>query len=538
MAIVTRSSFDLQGSLNFELAIFAWLSCSVIALYLFFNRQRYPDAPVLRVSTKPGPLGALDDTATSVTDMMKLLEVGWQRYSKKGINYLLNVPKEKLYIVAPKYFEEIRRAPDSHVSNLAANNELMQLGHTLHRRLMWDQYHFELPIRKSLTQSLGPKLPDIVEEAKLSLVEYIGDCTDWKPLLMSRLSFDIITRTANRLLFGTHLARDSEFQELSINYTEVMFGGANMIRNYPEILKPLVMWWKTDIYKAQAIARRHLIPILNQRIAEEDRYVSNGQQDEWQKIKPDDTIQWVLDVTPREERRADRLVYRMLHINIAAVHTSSTTFLSSFLCLAMMPDVQRELREEITEVFRREGGWSKQTLTHLAKLDSFISESLRLCVMSALKMGRVTVKDWQFSDGTKVPKGVKIFCNHLPLVLDNDYINHANDFDPWRMYKKRQEQGQANQHQFVMTSQTNLTFGHGKHACPGRFFAANELKTLMALMLMVYEFRVINLDGGLEEIIRGFWYNMDRITPQHAKVEFKDRSKEIDNDLKHHFALF
>lgn len=373
---------------------------------------------------------------------------------------------------------------------------------------------------------------------------------------MSRLSFDVITRTANRLLFGTNLARDPEFQELSIDYTEIMFGGANAIRNYPEILKPLVMWWKTHIYKAQAIAKKHLLPILKERIAEEDRYIANGKQDEWQKIKTDDTIQWVLDVTPREERRAYRLVYRMLHINIAAVHTSSTTFLSSFLCLAMMPDVQRELREEIADVFRREGGWSKQTLTHLAKLDSFISESLRLCVMSAckqaqcmkkgdyvtnratvVKMGRVTVKDWQFSDGTKVPKGVKIFCNHLPLVLDNDYVNHPNDFDPWRMYKKRQEEGQANQHQLVMTSQTNLTFGHGKHACPGRFFAANELKTLMALMLMVYDFRVINIDGGLGEIIRGYWYNMDRITPQHAKVEFRDRSREIDDDLKHHFAL-
>lgn len=290
----------------------------------------------------------------------------------------------------------------------------MQLGHTLHKRLMWDQYHFELPIRKSLTQSLGPKLPDIIEEAKLSLVEYIGDCTgklssapshsrapccllgpvtsinlttrycaEGKPLLMSRLSFDVVTRTANRLLFGTHLARDPEFQNLSIDYTEIMFGGANTIRNYPEILKPIVMWWKTDIYKAQAIAKKHLIPILRERISEEDRYISNGRNDEWQKLKPDDTIQWVLDVTPREERRPDRLVYLMLHINIAAVHTSSTTFLSSFLCLAMMPDVQRELREEISEVFRREGGWSKQTLTHLAKLDSFISESLRLCVMSA-----------------------------------------------------------------------------------------------------------------------------------------------------------
>ncbi|KAH6967583.1 cytochrome P450 [Ilyonectria sp. MPI-CAGE-AT-0026] len=503
-------------------------ACILIAFYLLLTRRRYPDAPVLSISTKPGLLGVLEDTATSVTDIMSLLDVGWHRYSKHGVNYLLNVPQEKLYIVAPKYFEEIRRAPDSH---------LMQLGHTLHKRLMWDQYHFEIPVRKSLTQSLGPKLPDIVEEAKLSLIDYIGDCQDWKPLPMSRLSFDVITRTANRLLFGPDLARDSEFQDLSIDYTNIMFGGANAIRNYPEILKPIMMWWKTDIYKAQALARKHLVPILNYRIAEEDRYIAMGEQDKWQKIKPDDTIQWVLDVTPPSERRADRLVYRMLHINIAAVHTSSTTFLSSFLCLATMPDVQNELRQEIVEVFRREGGWTKQALTHLAKLDSFIVESLRLCVMSALKMGRVTVKDWQFSDGTKVPKGVKIFCNHYPLVMDESFVKRPTEFDPWRMYKKRQEEGQSTQHQFIMTSETNLTFGHGKHACPGRFFASNELKTLMAQMLMAYDFRVANIPGGLEEIIRGTWYNMDRITPQHAIVEFKDRKNEISEDLKQWFAL-
>lgn len=124
MGILTHSYLDPDGSSSFELIALVGVSCLAMALYLFFNRQRYPDAPVLRVSTKSGPLGTLEDTATSVTDMMKLLDVGWQRYSKHGVNYLLNVPKEKLYIVAPKYFEEVRRAPDSHVSNLAANNEV------------------------------------------------------------------------------------------------------------------------------------------------------------------------------------------------------------------------------------------------------------------------------------------------------------------------------------------------------------------------------------------------------------------------------
>ncbi|CAK7243312.1 MAG: hypothetical protein STHCBS139747_004830 [Sporothrix thermara] len=229
--------------------------------------------------------------------------------------------------MAPKYLDEVRSAPENKVSNLAANNELMQLWYTLDPKLTVAQYHFELPIRKSLTQSLGPKLPDIVDEAKLAMQEFIGDVSSWKEFGSEDLCFNLVTRTANRLLFGPDLARNEEFQTLSILYTGVMFGGANMIRNYPNILKPLVMWWKTSIYKSQADACRLLLPIIKQRMAESDRAVAEGRQAEWHKSKPEDAIQWVLDETPPEERVPRRLVMRMLHINIAAVHTSSSTML-------------------------------------------------------------------------------------------------------------------------------------------------------------------------------------------------------------------
>ncbi len=45
---------------------------------------------------------------------------------------------------------------------------------------------------------------------------------------------------------------------------------------------------------------------------------------------------------------------------------------------------------------------------------------------------------------------------------------------------------------FVSTSPTYHPFGHGRHACPGRFFAANELKLLLAYMLAKYEFEHLN----------------------------------------------
>jgi hypothetical protein len=50
----------------------------------------------------------------------------------------------------------------------------MQTRHILHPSLEENFYHLETPIRKSLTQSIGPRLPDIVEEAQLGLDEAVG----------------------------------------------------------------------------------------------------------------------------------------------------------------------------------------------------------------------------------------------------------------------------------------------------------------------------------------------------------------------------
>lgn len=86
------------------------------------TRKKYPDAPWLKVSSRPGSLGRLEDSATFLRDSMAILRVGWERYSKHGINYMLDTPEGPRYIVAPKYLDELVRAPDSHVSALAAAN--------------------------------------------------------------------------------------------------------------------------------------------------------------------------------------------------------------------------------------------------------------------------------------------------------------------------------------------------------------------------------------------------------------------------------
>lgn len=39
----------------------------------------------------------------------------------------------------------------------------------------------------------------------------------------------------------------------------------------------------------------------------------------------------------------------------------------------------------------------------------------------------------------------------------------------------------------VTTQPSFLSFGHGRHACPGRFFAAQEMKLMLAYMVRFYD---------------------------------------------------
>jgi len=44
----------------------------------------------------------------------------------------------------------------------------------------------------------------------------------------------------------------------------------------------------------------------------------------------------------------------------------------------------------------------------------------------------------------------------------------------------------------ISTSAQFLPFSHGRHACPGRFFAAAEIKIMLAYMLRTYDMKLVD----------------------------------------------
>ena len=45
------------------------------------------------------------------------------------------------------------------------------------------------------------------------------------------------------------------------------------------------------------------------------------------------------------------------------------------------------------------------------------------------------------------------------------------------------------QYQFVSVTPENMGFGFGEHACPGRFFAANEIKIILARIILDFDLK-------------------------------------------------
>jgi cytochrome P450 len=111
------------------------------------------------------------------------------------------------------------------------------------------------------------------------------------------------------------------------------------------------------------------------------------------------------------------------------------------------------------------------------------------------------------------------------MYHDPDLYPDPETFDFLRSWKKRggyTPNTEAGRHQFVSTSASRISFGHGNAACPGRFFAANEIKMMLAHVLLRYDFQ-LEEQVGRKVLPKPKWYDRTRIPNLTAKVLFRAR---------------
>ncbi|GKZ76438.1 hypothetical protein AnigIFM56816_006702 [Aspergillus niger] len=371
-------------------------------------------------------------------------------------------------------------------------------------------------IGNDLTKYLNKVTEPLANETSVAVRELLTDNEEWHTIQLRTVMVALISRISSRVFLGEKLCRNEEWLRVTQDYTTDGFLAAEELRMWPAAIRPIVHWFLPRCRKLRSqvkVARKVMGPILEERRQLKKDLHAEGKQSQGF----DDAIEWFEKAA---KGRPYDPVSAQLILSVAAIHTTSDLTSQTMAHLVQNPEILEPLRKEIVDTLQQHG-WKKAALYNMKLLDSVIRESQRLKPINNASMRRVALKEVKLSDGTVIPKNGMLAVSAHKLWDDDTYENAAV-WDGYRFYKMREDPERQTKAQLVTTAPENLAFGHGKHACPGRFFAANEVKIALIYLLLRYDWKL--LEGTVPKIRYG---GFSMAVDPSLKMEVKRRREEM-----------
>ncbi|KAI9658578.1 MAG: hypothetical protein M1821_002138 [Bathelium mastoideum] len=373
-------------------------------------------------------------------------------------------------------------------------------------------------VRINLTQSLNLVTQDLCEETVLALHHLFGESREWTSCYFQRMCPELVARLSTRVFLGPVLAHDQDWLHIAVDYTIQLMTAARALRLWPSLLQPLVHRFLPECRALQAQTRnaRHIIDqeVERRRVKwEED--MKNGKR----VSKTGDTLGWMQELS---QGKPFDLTGAQLGLTFAAIHTTSDLLTKILHRLCAHPELFQPLREEMIAVLSKEG-WKKTSLYQMRLLDSTLKETQRLDPPAHTSFARVASDPIPLPDGRTVPRGAFIRVAQ-DGALDPSVFPSPTTFDPTRFLRLRALPGQENNWQFVTPAPETLGFGYGMHACPGRFFASNEIKIALCALLLRYDWRLEDEAGEPQNIL----YGTENVVDPRVKLMYRRRQEEVD----------
>ncbi|KAI1456218.1 cytochrome P450 [Annulohypoxylon moriforme] len=445
------------------------------------------------------------------------LEEGLRRFS--GPFQVITGTGPKI-VLSNKFADELRNHPSLDFNKAFAKDfPIHYPGFDGFRVGLGDDELIQETVRVKLTQSLNLITEDLVDETSDALHVVFGENEEWTTRLIRDDMLEIVARLSSRVFLGRGICRNRRWLDISKSYTVDSFVASRLMRAVPALFRPiayLLIPQCRTLRKSVQDARDLIEPEVERRKAAVDAAKAAGKKPP----KVADTIGWMYEVA--RGKKTD-FVAGQLSLTTAAIHTTTETSCSAVFDICEYPDVAQQLREEIIQVIG-EHGWAKTSLYKLKLMDSFLKEGQRLRPMGNSTMHRYVQNDIKISDGTVLPKGSRMIV--ATNFMDPTLYPEPEKFDAARFLKMRQQPGQENSWQLVTTNSAHTLFGHGQHACPGRFFASNEVKIALCHMLLKYDWRFVPGESRPEPTSFEAGNGVD----QASRVQVRRRKAEIDLD--------
>ncbi|KAF7367748.1 hypothetical protein MSAN_00838700 [Mycena sanguinolenta] len=432
----------------------------------------------------------------------ELIQRGYDLYPE-GIFRVAQLFRWEYVVCGPKLIKDIAGAPEHVLSSSEGCSGFIPLDFvslsrdlttyvpakfTMGHEILENLYHLDV-IRTSLARNLHSCFPEVRDEIICAFDEVLQlQGSEWKshPILPTMMT--IVARVSNRLFVGLPLCRNKAYLENNVAYTVDVFRSASIITLFPPFLRPIFAPLISNKNKNNSKAVDILGPLIEERLAKEAELGPD-----WPG-RPNDFISWMLNVADEDQKAVLPLTLRILFINMGAVHATSMAFTQALFDLTTYSEYLLPMRDEVEHIVAEEG-WSKAALNRMVKIDSFLRESQRVNTNRSLGMPRKVIAKggFRFSDGTVLPCGSYLTVAARPTHYDGSKYENAAKFDGFRFARERAEHQASNdsqdvfKHQMISTAVDYLPFGTGKHACSGRFFAAMELKAMMAHLVLNYD---------------------------------------------------
>ncbi|KAI8971454.1 cytochrome P450 [Mycotypha africana] len=305
----------------------------------------------------------------------------------------------------------------------------------------------------------------------------------------------IISRISCLCFAGSKVGVNEELITGMAHFTQKIIRAGLFISYLPSWLSRFLVRWIFSVEQEMDVIMALLVPEL--------RKIRNGEMgDDYEA-----TFATMALNLPKEDgtlRKVEDAAYYFNNIALASIHTTSHFASFAFHELACRPQLVEDLRAELHTL---QGDMTPETVAKLPLMDSFFREVLR-CNPDYLGLHHLTLKDSTLSTGHVVPKGYFV-------LLALDQVQQDMHFLPVNPLTGEVHSGTSpleefDAYRFVGTNIKSTTvglehmaFGLGAHACPGRFFAANEIKYVVAVMIMRYNIRTRSGKRAKDNVMLG-----------------------------------